>query len=378
MKRVIHTTAAGLLACCMLTPWAWGWEMFPVSPAGNTQSRPSVSGDIVVWQEFLGDYWDIYGVDLADDPEGLIAVVAFDDADQTRPSIWGSQVAWEDNFEGFLDIWVSDISDTDNIVRYPLPLFDTDQAFPRIHGNTVVWQDLFVDPDTGQSDWDIYAADITDPNAVIYPVAVYEGDQKRPDVYRSRIVWQDDFADVEDILAADLWRRNDPEVSLVSAVDTPQTFPATDGRYVIWQEDFDEEVVGLYGADVSDPANPVEFFIAEAYGQEVNPRLSGHLVIWQDNRSGFWDIYGHNLITGLTFQITGDEFNQTRPDIDGRLVVFEDDMDEVGTIYAIELDGPEVADCPTPVPGDVTGNCRVGLEDLAILAANWLVDGLSE
>jgi hypothetical protein len=82
MKQGIRVAA--VLLCSVA---GWAWEAFEVSPAADIQQFPSVSGDVVVWQEYVyyegGWDWDIYGVDLANDPFGLI-VVASMSADQTN------------------------------------------------------------------------------------------------------------------------------------------------------------------------------------------------------------------------------------------------------------------------------------------------------
>lgn len=370
------TQLAMILLCSVA---AWGWTSFEVSPSANRQELPSVSGDVVVWQEYVqfeGQWdWDVYGVDLVNDPTGLILVAALE-ADQTRPSIWGTWVVWEDNFEGHRDVWVSDISDTENVLLYPITPYENDQAFPRVHGNTVVWQHEYVDEATQASDWDIHAADITDPgNPLVYTVAAFEGDQQRPDVYRSRIVWQDEL-DYNDILMADVWRRNAPSHSVVSAVQIEQNQPVTDGKYVVWREEIDAATDHLFGADVSNPDQLVEFLISDAPGLKDNPAISSPLVVWQDNRDGVWNIYGYNLITGQEFAITDDDKNQTHPAIDGKLVAYEDDRYDEPAIFAMYLDGPLTADCPTPPVGDVNGDCQVDLNDLAAVAADWLTNTL--
>lgn len=375
MKLWIRLTSVVL---CSMT--AWGWTAFEVSPSANSQQSPSVSGDIIVWQEdvLVGGLWDwdIYGVDLVNDPSGLIAVVAME-ADQTRPSIWGTWVVWEDNFYGDIDVWVSDISDPQNIRTHLITPYDNDQSLPRVHGNTVAWQHLYVDTATQASDWDIYAADITDPaDPLRYAVAALDADQQRPVLYRTRVVWQDNYYGDNDILSADIWRRNAPVQYPVSAVQFKQNHPATDGKVVVWQEELGSGNTHLYGADVSDPANSVEFLISDASGEKINPAVSGHLVVWQDNRSGTWNLYGYNLVTRLEFPITDDRYNQTNPAIDGRLVAFDDDRYGVSAVFALRLDGPSVADCPTPLPGDTNADCRVNLNDLMSIAANWLTDAL--
>ena len=368
-----------LISIAVFSMTAWGWTAFEVSPSNNRQQSPSVSGDIIVWQEYVqagGVWdWDIYGVDLVNDPTGLISVAAID-ADQTNPSIWGTQVAWEDNFYGDLDVWLSDIADVADVQTHIITPYEDDQSRPRLHGNTVVWQHLYIDTATQASDWDVYGADITDPATPLrYPVAALDADQTSPAIYRNRVVWEDNFYGDNDILSADIWRRNAPYQYPVSTVTTEQNDPATDGNVVIWREDLGG-TTHLYGADVSDPFRPVEFLISDAAGEKLNPVLSGPLVVWQDNRDGNWNLYGFNLILRLEFPITTDLYNQTHPAIDGLLVAFEDDRYTVPAIFAVRLNGPWAADCPTPVPGDANGDCRVDLLDLTEVAANWLADAL--
>jgi len=158
---VIVTAIAGVFTAVCL-----GQTPFAVSSSGNLQQSPSVSNGIIVWQEYV-EYgsqwdWDIYGVDVVNAPTLLILVATFD-ADQTQPSIWETWVAWQDNFYTDLDVWISNISDVGNITTQMITPYENDQSSPKVHGNTVVWQHQIADPDTQILDWDIYAADITEP-----------------------------------------------------------------------------------------------------------------------------------------------------------------------------------------------------------------------
>ena len=164
------------------------------------------------------------------------------------------------------------------------------------------------------------------------------GDQQRPDVYRSRIVWQDNYYGENDILMADVWRRNAPSTSVVSALEIEQTRPATDGKYVVWREQIDAATDLLFGADVSNPEHPVEFLISDAPGHKDNPVLNA-LVVWQDNRSAC------GTCTAITSSRAGvhhldDGWNRPRPAIDGTLVAYEDDRYGNPAIFAVRLDGP--------------------------------------
>ncbi|RXE56707.1 hypothetical protein ABH15_00555 [Methanoculleus taiwanensis] len=59
---------------------------------------------------------------------------------------------------------------------------------------------------------------------------------------------------------------------------------------------------------------------------QVNPDISGDLVVWQDNRSGNSDIFRYNLTDGAVTQITTDPADQANPAVSGvsRLIVWED------------------------------------------------------
>ncbi|HPO70993.1 MAG TPA: hypothetical protein PKV53_11905, partial [Anaerohalosphaeraceae bacterium] len=98
-----------------------------------------------------------------------------------------------------------------------------------------------------------------------------------------------------------------------------------------------------------------------------------HLVVWQDNRNGNWDIYGYNLITRQEFAITDDPADQIHPAVSGTLVVWEDYRVSPSNIYYVWLEGPAAADCPEPPEGDLDGDCRISLTDFVRLAENWML-----
>ncbi len=60
---------------------------------------------------------------------------------------------------------------------------------------------------------------------------------------------------------------------------------------------------------------------------QMFPDISGDLAVWQDNRTGNWDIFRYNLSDGAVTQITTDPANQENPAVSGvsRLIVWEDD-----------------------------------------------------
>ena len=177
MKHHIEILCAVSAMCC-LGVCAMAFEAASVAPIQSPQKTPDVDNGLVVWAEEAGGDWDIYGADLLGGYTELIYVAAFIDSDQLEPSIWNDRVVFQHFYrydspvpEGDWDVYVSDISDANVPVTFLITPFErdylNDQVNPAIHGNTAVWQS-YVIVDDGQGgtieDWDIYAADITDPN----------------------------------------------------------------------------------------------------------------------------------------------------------------------------------------------------------------------
>jgi beta propeller repeat protein len=258
---------------------------------------------------------------------------------------------------------------------------------PAISGNTVVWQNesvIEVEDEFGQIemiiDWDIWGADVTDPNyADVYGIKLYDANQQSPAIYRNNVVWQNDYYMDWDILSSDVWMKDTPVeygVSLVEEID--QQAAAVWGDYVVWYEDT-EDGQDIWAANMSDADNPVEFAICTAEGLQRNPDIADNIVVWQDFRNNDnWDIYGYNLTTGQEFQITDDPADQTNPAVSGNLVVWQDRRGDHWSIYAAEFYGAEFARCQDKTPADVNRDCLVNLQDLAIIAEQWLTCGLDQ
>ncbi len=361
------------------------WQEFALWPSTDDQEAPDIYGSIIVWQQFVYEYgdYDIYVADINNLADPLVLVIG-DSNDQTSPAIyenivaWQDYVVWEDSADW--DIRAADINgQADPQVFAVSNLAYNDEQKPAIHGNTVVWQD------GNAGDIHIYGADITDPNnPTEFLIAGFELDQQRPAIYRTTVVWQDKFFGDWDIFAADIWQRNKPAEFSVSLVENDQKNPAIWGHIVVWQSrampwtGSDPPLAGffgdwdIYGADVSEPNDPVEFAITTHESSQMNPDIEENIVVWQDYRNENWDIFGYNLTTRKEFQITNDSHDQTNPAISGKVVVWQDNRDGNSQVYAVVLDGPEVARCAFRIAGDVNGDCKIDFEDFAIMASHWL------
>ncbi len=385
MKHQVEILCAVSMLLC-LNLCAMGFEAFEVSPIDNAQQQPDVDNGRVVWAEQVEGDWDVYGVDLLVGTGELIYVDDLIGSDQIEPRIWYDRVVYQDNTYGDWDVYVSDIANANDPVSYLMTLDErdylNDQTAPAIHGNTAVWQSYVV-VDDGQGgtieDWGVFAADITEPNApFVYVVDDYFDNQQAPAVYRSRVLYQDDVNGDWDILSADVWLRDAPQIQEVISDEAGlnQENPAIWGDTVVCQVDVGGGNYDIVSVDISAPDSRVVTAIATGVAVQTNPDISGHLVVWQDDRNGNFDIYGYNLITRQEFQITTDDADQTNPAISGTLIVWEDSRVAPVNIYYTWLDGDVIADCPNQLAGDADGDCRVDLADFVLLAEGWLACGL--
>jgi len=397
------------------------WKEFAVWPTTDDQEAPDIDGDIVVWQQFVEEYqnYDIYVADLSttlkagmNNPDDPLVVIIGDANDQMSPAVFApfdsaqgedlhaerrrGIVVWQDYIfqggSGDWDILAADLSTSlkagDSERQQPVifavsNIFGNDEQAPAIHGNIVVWQD------GAEGDYNIFGADITNPESPAeFAVAGFERDQRRPAVYRNTVVWQDSYYGDQDILAADIWMRNKPADFGVSLAEFDQQRPAVWGDIVVWADNYFGDM-DIYAADISDPDNPIEFAITSNEAEQTNPDIDRNIVVWQDNRNGNWDIYGYNLTTRQEFQITDNPHDQTNPAISGPFdsaqgedllyaerrrgtVVWEDNREGNLQIFAIVLDGPEVARCTSKLMGDVNGDCKVDFIDYTLMASQWL------
>ncbi|MBC8377752.1 MAG: hypothetical protein H8E62_01120 [Planctomycetes bacterium] len=348
-------------------------QEFVVFPSGQIQQAPDADAGTVVWQQNTGaNSWDIYGLDLDDTNAPVPIVIAASAFDQINPAVWGNRVVWQDNDTtgGDWNIKMADISDANVPQDYVLDDFEGDQTSPAIHGDLAVWQDNY-----NENNSDLYAADITDPaNPYLFEVDTYDKNQVNPSIYRNMIIYQDDTDGDWDIIAADAWLKNGPAYQYPAFEAEDETAVAIDRDTIVYQRDFsgDGTDYDIIAIDRSDPRVFVTFPVSQLAFSEENPDISGHIIVWQDNRNVNWDIYGYNLVTKKEFQIPTDLADQTSPAISGNLVVWEDARTVEANIYAVYLDAVDMADCSAPLAGDADGNCRVDLVDFVQVAENWL------
>jgi TolB protein len=134
------------------------------------------------------------------------------------------------------------------------------------------------------------------------------------------------------------------EISICTESGT-QLQPAISGSIVVWQDNrrgnFD-----IYGYDLSTRRHHV---ICAAPGDQVRPVISGNIVVWEDKRNGNLDIYGYDLSKRRTFEICTESEDQWEIAISGNIVVWTDKRNGNWDIYGYDLyKEKEFAICKDP------------------------------
>lgn len=359
---------------------AGGWQEFVVYPFGEDQEKPDIHGDRIVWQQLEGEpdnlHYNIVGAELTDAEPTFLDVAYYPSTDQVNPAIWGDFVVWQDSWSGDWAIYTADIGNINKVKEYLIAeALGINFANPAISGNTILWQE----DSAGADDIDIWGTDMVDPNSIWhYGITLSEFNQESPAIHRNTVVWQSDEFGPWDVLYGDIWQINNPVTHDDLWNDFDQEGPSVWGDIVVWSEDVEGDTE-IWAAKISRTDNPEAFAICQAPSHQQNPDVGDNLVVWEDFRNDNWDIYGYNLTTGEEFQITDHPEDQRYPAVSGNTVVWQDLRDGgPWTIYAAELFGPEVARCDVKPGGDVNGDCKVDIADLAEIAANWLNCGLDE
>ena len=85
------------------------------------------------------------------------------------------------------------------------------------------------------------------------------------------------------------------------------------------------------------PWQPGEIRITNSSGNQINPKIYGDTIVYQDDRNGNWDIYSYNLTSKVETQITNNSAAQEFPAISGNTIVWQDNRNGHWGIYMYNL-----------------------------------------
>lgn len=305
---------------------AWsetGITLYTAPAAAPGQRMPSIDGDLVACR--VGSSSGSTGFDIGFRFLGGVRGTWGGSGDQTQPAVSQGLIAGLDN--GVVSVY-----DPAKGVAVAVSDAGAIPSAPAFAGDVVVWQDR------RNGDWDIYGRRFDratgQPTGEVFPVCTAPGDQEAPAVDGDIVVWQDRRNGDWDVFGLDLATGTEMQIA-VAAGD--QCRPDVCGQTVVWQDSRNGNW-DIYAYDMeSGRTTP----ISRAHGAQVCPAVSSELIVWQDSRVRCVqenddptvryrdpDIWGYSLRAkqGLDSLSLGDSdgTRQSRPDVSGSAVVFED------------------------------------------------------
>lgn len=116
-----------------------------------------------------------------------------------------------------------------------------------------------------------------------------------------------------------------------------QMYPRASGSRVVWQD----HRSGSWDIYVKNLSDSTITKIPGATADRQHPAIDGTLVVWQDRRSGGWEIYGYDLATGGEIAIATGTGDKERPVVSVPWVAWQDLRNGNSDIYAYNLDTHE-------------------------------------
>jgi len=316
MKRAIHIMCLAVAIAALGSSAVADFQSFPISTGAAGQGfkvNPSVSGSIVVWEDYLHSNGNsqIYGYDLSTETEFVVT----DDPsyNDRHPRIDGDTVVWEINS---MYIRGHDLASNSAV---PISTIPTYSELPYVSGDVIVYGyagGLYGYEMSSGSSW-------TMCDSTVVP-------DQRICTDGMTVVWKDDRG----IYGYDLTTGISPEFEVSPSSGWG---PDVSGDIIVWTlyQNGSHDILGY------DMSTEEVFTICDDPNNQGGAKISGDIVIWADGRNGDRDIYGYNLATKTEFSICTEPGDQWHADVSGNVVVWEDyRVNAGGDIYGAIIPEP--------------------------------------
>jgi beta propeller repeat protein/parallel beta-helix repeat protein len=257
----------------------WGYDLstgqtFQVTFHPDAQFIADISADLVVYEDNRNGSWDIYATRLSTGEEFAVATGPHH---QRYPRTWGDYIVYQDETSDYFqsNVYLYQIS-TDKIL--PLAVAPSYQGRPDIDNGWVVWTEW------RSGKWQLGIYEIA-TEAYTYRIIDCD-DDCRPRIHGHEVVWNGWRNGRYDIYLYNL--KTDTE-NTVYAGPGDQRYPVISDVLIAWQ---DQDTYGNWDVFVYVRADGTLFPVTLEASLQKHPAVYGNVVVWQDNRSRTWDIYG--------------------------------------------------------------------------------------
>lgn len=342
--------------------------------AGIARSAPDVDGDWVVWEEYSGGAWHVWGQRISG---GAARRLSTRSANQRGPRINANTMVWYEESGTNADVWAYNIPTGTEV---QLTNHASPQYEPGIAGNRIVWSDY------RNGNWDIYTYDTN--NGAIKRLTTDKKAQRHPQISQIpgvsltaannqyRIVWRDERNGKADIYLYDMRTSKTRRLTTVSANEND---PVIDGDLVVWKDTRNGLRGDIYCMNLR--TGKTKVVTKDSYSQS-SPDVSNGRIAWSDNRDGDGDIYVYTVATGVTQRITPETAEQDSPRLSSAHVAWRDEGAS-GSVIRVALIGDAVklkkpgapkavnARASFSVTGSITPVHAGNVRDIRIVVRKW-------
>lgn len=313
--------------------WVFGSDS-PVAPDTEPQQTSSVSGNYVVWQgrrNVNGSFIDtIFFKDISS-PSYPVKILVEKSAHQSRPVISGNMVIW---LEGGTVKQIhytyieNDCPFNVSCIDHTLPISSQARPYePDLYKddtrNLVVWEDWR----GGNKQKDIYMYDLNAGQELV--VCNASSNQERPSIEGDWIAYMDNRGGTYTYgtpTKNDIWARNITtwEERRVTFDERAimQSNPAISGNKLV----YDGNGIWFYDFSLPDPPRQIS-----TNGQR--PDIDGNVIAWEVSPSTAHQIDMHDLGTSITQHVSMGQGTVLHPAVSGSYIVWSDDRDGVRNLY---------------------------------------------
>jgi len=287
----------------------------------------TVGRNFIVWDAPVDGNWEILGYDIV--KQSKFAITDYG-GKQNNPETDGSVVVWQDSRTVLPRIRGYDL---DTGQEFLVTAESSPQWTPDVSGKIVVFQDWrksgtcsWGGSDFGPStycDWDIWGVNLETREE--FPVTQKSGVQSSPAVSGNWTTWWD--AEEKSYYAYELGSEEKPFRVGGRAVD---------GDVLIDLSGVSPQGRVVSAFQLSSRSTfPIHYSNRDVDYKGVD--VGGNVVVWSDDRSGEFDIYGYHLATGEEFSICLEPGDQVEPKVDGNTVVWKDGRNGDTDVYGARL-----------------------------------------